>query len=156
MIEDEYDYEPVIYEQLFHSHIYENQFELLLDYYNRPTSNNIPQVQEVKEINTVNKPEKDQVPCSSTNHIYQNIQKETPKEKFWTIPFLLESPKSKECQRPDLEIDFLIYSGAESNIINIPTWNEIKTLRPKLIPLKTTSRLATAQGSTSTTFPCSH
>ena len=85
---------------------------------------------------------------SNTNHIYQNIQKEQPKEKIWTIPFLLESPKSKEFQPPDLEIDFLIDSGAESNIINIPTWNEIKTLHPKLTPLETSSKLATAQGST--------
>ena len=54
MIEVENDYEPVIYEQPFHSHIYANQFELLLDYYNRPTSNNIPLVKEIKEINTVN------------------------------------------------------------------------------------------------------
>ena len=84
----------------------------------------------------------------NTNHIYQNIQKEQPKEKIWTIPFLLESPRSKEFQPPDLEIDFLIDSGAESNIINIPTWNEIKTLHPKLTPLETSSKLATAQGST--------
>ena len=65
-----------------------------------------------------------------------------------TIPFLLESPKNKEFQPPDLEIDFLIDSGAESNIINIPTWNEIKTLHSNLIPMKTASKLATAQGST--------
>ena len=65
-----------------------------------------------------------------------------------TIPFLLESPRNKEFQPPDLEIDFLIDSGAESNIINIPTWNEIKTLHPKLTPLETSSKLATAQGST--------
>ena len=55
-------------------------------------------------------------------------------------------------QTPDLEIDFSIGSGAESNIINIPTWNEIKILHPKLITFKTTSRLATAQGSTLTNY----
>ena len=79
MIEVEIDFEPVIYEQPFLSHIYENQMELLQDYYNRPTSNIIPVVQEVNEIHTLIKPEKDQVPCSSTNHIYQIIQKESPK-----------------------------------------------------------------------------
>ena len=68
------------------------------------------------------------------------------------MPLLLESPKSKQFQTADLEIDFLIDSGAESNIINIPTWNEIKILHPKLIPFKTTSRLATAQGSTLTNY----
>ena len=62
--------------------------------------------------------------------------------------FLLESPRNKEFQPLDLEIDFLIDSGAESNIINIPTWNEINTLHPKLTPLATSSKLATAQGST--------
>ena len=85
---------------------------------------------------------------SSSNLIYQNIQKEQPRKKIWTTPFLLESPKSKEFQPPDLEIDFLIDSGAESNIINILTWNEIKTLHPNLILIKTASKLATAQGST--------
>ena len=123
--------------------------ELLHDYYNRPTSNNVPVTQEVNEINTVTKPdEKDEVQCSSTNHVYENLQKEQPREKIWTIPFLLESPKIKEFQPPDLEIDLLIDSGAESNILNIPTWNEIKTLHPYLIPMKTASKLATAQGST--------
>ena len=63
-------------------------------------------------------------------------------------PILLESLRSKEFQPPDLEIDFLIDSGAESNIINIPTWNEIKTLHPNLTPLETSSKLATGQGST--------
>ena len=51
--------------------------------------------------------------------IYQNIPKEQ-KENKWTISLLLESPKSKQLQTPDLELDFLIDSGAESNIINIP------------------------------------
>ena len=35
------------------------------------------------------------------------------KEKIWTIPILLESPKGKDFQTPDVEIDFLIDSGAE-------------------------------------------
>ena len=59
------------------------------------------------EINTTNQPnENEKTKCLNTNHIYQNIQKEQPKEKIWTIPFLLESPRSKEFQPPDLEIDF--------------------------------------------------
>ena len=95
-------------EQLFHSNFYENQLELLQDYYTRPSSNNVPVTQKVIKINTVNKPEKDEVQCKNTNHIYQNIQKELPREKIWTITFLLENPKSKEFQPPVLEIDFLI------------------------------------------------
>ena len=135
MITVENDYEPIIYEQPFTSHIYENQLELLHNYYIEPIDTT-QTTQEVNEINTVIKTnEKDKTKCSNTNHIYQNIQKEQPREKIWTIPFLLESPRNKEFQPPDLEIDFLFDSGAESNIINIPTWNEIKTLHPKLTPL---------------------
>ena len=146
MIKVENDYEPVIYEQPFSSHIYENQLELLHNYYIEPV-HSTPTTQKTNEINTTNQPnENEKTKCLNTNHIYQNIQKEQPKEKIWTIPFLLESPRSKEFQPPDLEIDFLIDSGAESNIINIPTWNEIKTLHPKLTPLETSSKLATAQG----------
>ena len=148
MIAVENDYEPIVYEQPFSSHIYENQLELLHNYYIEPI-HSTQTTQETNEINTTNQPnENDKTKCLNTNHIYQNIQKEQPKEKIWTIPFLLESPRSKEFQPPDLEIDFLIDSGAESNIINIPTWNEIKTLHPKLTPLETSSKLATAQGST--------
>ena len=148
MITVENDYEPIIYEQLFSSHIYENQLELLHNYYIEPI-HSTQTTQETNEINTTNKSnENDKTKCLNTNHIYQNIQKEQPKENIWTIPFLLESPRNKEFQPPDLEIDFLIDSGAESNIINIPTWNEIKTLHPKLTPLETSSKLATAQGST--------
>ena len=148
MITVEIDYEPIINEQPFTSHIYQNQLELLQNYYTRPISNNVPVEQEENEINTVIKPEKDEVQSSRANHIYQNIQKEQPREKVWTIPFLLESPRSKKFQPSDFEIDFIIDSGAESNIINIPIWNEIKTLHSNLTPFETSSKLATAQGST--------
>ena len=148
MIIVENDYERLLYEQPIYSHIYENHDEFLLNYYTRTISiNKIKEKTEkiVEEI-TEEKPTE----SSSTNNIYQNVSKEpqVQKETIWTIPLLLESPKTKQLQTPDLEIDFLIDSGAESNIINTPTWNEIKILHPKLIPFKTTSRLATAQGST--------
>ena len=74
--------------------------------------------------------------------------KRTTQRKNLDNTISLRKPRNKEFQPPDLEIDFLIDSGAESNIINIPTWNEIKTLHPKLTPLETSSKLATAQGST--------
>ena len=148
MITVKNDYEPIIYEQPFTSHIYENQLELLHNYYIEPIDNT-QTTQEVNGINTVIKPDKkDETQCSNTKQFYQNIQKEQPREKIWTISFLLESPRKKEFQPPDIEIEFLIDSGAESNIIIIPTWNEIKTLHPKLTPLETSSKLATAQGST--------
>ena len=148
MIAVKNDDQPIIYEQPFSSHIYENQLELLHNYYNEPI-HSTQTAQETNEINTTNQSnENNKTKCLNKNHIYRNIQKEQPNKKIWTIPFLLESPRNKEFQPPDLEIDFLIDSGAESNIINIPTWNEIKTLHPKLTPLETSSKLATAQGST--------
>ena len=64
---------------------------------------------------------------------------------MWTIPLLLESPENKNFQSTGLENDFLINSAAESNIINIPTWNETHTLHPKLSPSKMLNKLATAQ-----------
>ena len=114
MITVENNYEPIAYEQPFSSHIYENQSKLLQDYYTRPIRNNIPVDEIVNEVNAVVKYEKQR---SSTNHLYQNIQKEKRKEKIWTIPFLLESPKCKEFQPPDPEIDFLIDSGAETILL---------------------------------------
>ena len=55
--------------------------ELLHNYYTTPNSNNVPVEQEVNSINTVIKPEKDELQSSNTNHIYQNIQKKTTKKK---------------------------------------------------------------------------
>ena len=119
--------------------------ELLHNYYIGHNNKNTQTTQEVNEINTVIKPDKkEETQCSNTKYIYQNIQKEQPREKNWTP----ESPRSKEFQPPDLEIGFLIDSGAESNIINNPTWNEIRTLHTNLTPLETSSKLATVQGST--------
>ena len=81
MIAVENDYEPIIYEQPFSSHIYENQLELLHNYYIEPI-HTTQMAQETNEINTVNKPnENDKPKCLNTHHIYQNVQKEQPKEK---------------------------------------------------------------------------
>ena len=44
--------------------------------------------------------------------------------------------QNKDFQPPDLQIDFLIDSGAESKNINIPTWIKIQTSKPKFSPLK--------------------
>ena len=97
MITVENDYEPIIYEQPVSSHIYENHLELFHNYYTRPIINKIPITQEVNQIDTVIElDEKDKIQGSSTTHIYQNIQKKQPREKIWTIKFLLESPKNKD------------------------------------------------------------
>ena len=94
--------------------------------------------------------------------IYIRIQqiKDNYQTKKWTILLLLESRKSKDFQTLDLKNDFLIYSGAESIIINILTWNEIQTLHPKLKTSKTSSRLATAikfnKFWRNSIIPCSH
>ena len=58
MITVKNDYEPIIYEHPFSSHIYENQLELLNNYYMGPTNNNSQITQELNEINTVIKPSK--------------------------------------------------------------------------------------------------
>ena len=78
MITVENDYEPIIYGQPFSSHIYENQPELLQDYYTRPIRNDVPIEQNVNEINTVVHNDKQN---SSTSHIYQNIRKKNSQEK---------------------------------------------------------------------------
>ena len=87
MIAVENDYEPIIYEQPFTSHIYENQLELFHNYYIEPI-NTTQTAQEINKINMVNKPnENDKTKRLTTNHIYQNIQKEQPREKIWTNHF---------------------------------------------------------------------
>ena len=53
MITVENDYEPIIYDQPFSSHIYKNRLELLQDYYTRPIRNDVSVEQNVNEINTV-------------------------------------------------------------------------------------------------------
>ena len=58
MITAENDYEPIIYEQPFTSHLYENQLELLHNYDTTSNSNKVPVEQEVIRIKTVIKPEK--------------------------------------------------------------------------------------------------
>ena len=62
-----------------------------------PTNNNSQTTQELNETNTVIKPNRNNEKQCSNKKIYQNIQKKQPREKkFWTIPFLLESPKIEE------------------------------------------------------------
>ena len=91
MITVENDYEPILYEQPFSSHIYENKSELLQDYYTRPIRNDVSIEQNVNEINTEVINEKQR---SSTNHIYQNIQKKTAKRKNLDNPISLRKPKN--------------------------------------------------------------
>ena len=86
---------------------------------------------------------------SRMNNLYirrQQLKASPPKETIWTIPPLLEFPRSKNFQSPDLETDFLIDSDAESNMIMIPSQNEIQSLNPKFSPSKISSKLATEQG----------
>ena len=81
MITVENDYEPIIYEQPFTSHINENQLELLHNYNIGPIDNT-QTTQEVNGINTVIKPDrKDETQCSNTKIFYQNIQKKNNQEK---------------------------------------------------------------------------
>ena len=97
MITVKNDYEPIIYEQPFTSHIYENQLELLHNYYIEPIDNT-QTTQEVNGINTVIKPDKkDETQCPNTKHIYQNIQKKQPRENK---PQLRKIAKTKRASHP--------------------------------------------------------
>ena len=73
MISVENYYEFITYEQPFSSLIYENQLELLNNYYMGPIGNDTQITQELNKINTEISPNKEQ--SSTTNHIYQNIYK---------------------------------------------------------------------------------
>ena len=70
------------------------------------------------------------------------------KHKTYLSKYTKRTTKRKNLDNPlslresKIEIDFLIDSGAES------TWKEIKTLHPNLSLLKTSSKFATARGST--------
>ena len=101
MINVENDNEPIIYEQPIYSHIYQNHDHFLLIYYTRPISNNTTKEKIGEKVEE--KTEEKSTERSSTNNIYQNIPKEPQlqKQKIWTIPFLLEKPKSKQFQTPD-------------------------------------------------------
>ena len=109
----------------------ENEYETPIESnYYQNNYNNLQNPDNVQE--KIDYTEQELKGSSSTNNIYQNASNkiQLPKEKIWTMPFLLESPKSEDFQSLDHEIDFLIETGAESNIINVPTWNEIQTLHP--------------------------
>ena len=95
MISVENDYESITYEEPFSSHIYENQLELLNNYYLGPISNDTQTTQEVNKTNTENLPDKDNVQISTTNHIYQIIQKEQPREKKLDNPISLRKPQKQ-------------------------------------------------------------
>ena len=82
MITVENDYEPIIYEQPFTSHIYENQLELLHNYYIGPINNKTQTTQEVNEINTVIKPDKKKTKHNAqTQNIFVKIYKTNNREK---------------------------------------------------------------------------
>ena len=87
MITVENDYEPIIYEQPFTSHIYENQLELLHNYYIEPI-NTTQTAQEINEINTVNKPdENDKTKYLNTNIFIKIYKKNKPEKKFGQYHF---------------------------------------------------------------------
>ena len=72
------DYETLRHEQPFHSHVYEKQLELLLNYPTRTRNNNIPIEQNVNEATTSNEPETEQefvlVQITFTNTYQKNHQ----------------------------------------------------------------------------------
>ena len=77
MVQNENDYEPIIYEQPIKSDFYQNHDYFLLHYFDRPMSNNKILDNTEEELTAEELTEN-----SSTKHIYQNISKErqSPKE----------------------------------------------------------------------------
>ena len=109
----------------------ENEYETLIksNYYqnNKSHFQNPDNIQEITEYT-----EQELKGSSSTNNINQNKANKVQilKEKVWTL--ILKSPKSKDFQSPDLEINFLKDSGAESFIVSLTRWNDKQSLHPKL------------------------
>ena len=60
-----------------------------------PISNNTQTTQEVNKITTEISPGKDKVQSSTTNHIYQNIQKKTTKRKNLDNSISLGKPEKE-------------------------------------------------------------
>ena len=94
MITVKNDYEPIIYEQLFTSDIYENQLERLHNYYIGPIDNT-QTTQEVSEINTVIKPDKKMKHSAQTQNIFIKIYKKNNKRKNWDNSISLREPKKQ-------------------------------------------------------------
>ena len=87
MIKVENDYESVIYEQPFSSHIYENQSEFLHNYYTKPI-HSTPTTQETNRINTTNQPtDNDKTKFLNTNQSIKIYKKNNPKKKFGQYHF---------------------------------------------------------------------
>ena len=73
---------PSYTNSFFTSHIYENQFELLYNYYIGP-SHTTQTTQEVNEINTVIKPDEKMKHNAQTQNIFIKIyRKNNPEKKF--------------------------------------------------------------------------
>ena len=87
MITVENDYEPVIYEQLLTSHIYENQLELLHNYYIGPTDTT-QTAQEVNKLTRKLNPMKKVKHNAETQIIFIKIyRKNNPEKKFGQYHF---------------------------------------------------------------------
>ena len=76
---------------------------------------------------------------TNMNKKYQNKTSKPshPIEKILKVLLVLKSPKSKNFKTPYLELVFLTDLGAESTTFNTDTWNEIRSLHPKLPVSKT-------------------
>ena len=88
MITVENDYETIIYEQPFSSHIYKNQLELLHNYYTTPINNHTRSTHEVNEINRVIKPDKKTKYNAQTQNIFiKTYEKNNQEKKFGQSQF---------------------------------------------------------------------
>ena len=88
MIAIENDYEPIIYEQPFSSHIYENQLELLHNYYIEPI-HSTQTAQETNEINTTNQSNENNKNkmLEYKSHLSKYTKRTTQRKKFGQYHF---------------------------------------------------------------------
>ena len=83
MIKVENDYEPVIYEQPFSSHIYENQSELLHNYYIEPV-HSTPTTQKLMKLTLqINPNENEKTKCLNyKSHLSKHTKRTTQRKNL--------------------------------------------------------------------------
>ena len=94
MITVENDYEPIVYEQPFSSHIYESQLELLHNYYTRLIDNN-QITQKKNETNTNQTCQKRRSTMFKHKSYLSKHTKRTTKRKNLDNPIFLREPKKQ-------------------------------------------------------------
>ena len=110
----------------------ENEYEVPIEPNNYQNNKNLNNFEiSDKTQNITDYTEQELKGISILNSIYQNtaIKIQTPKEKNWTIPLLLESPKSKDFQSPDLEEPDEIFKNQRASKVPIHLQDKVNRYR---------------------------